>query len=63
VESKFLGLGAQTIPSWGSIIGSLQLYYTGKPYLAMVPGVAIMLLTLAFMMMGNALRDALDVKQ
>jgi peptide/nickel transport system permease protein len=29
----------------------------------MVPGVAIMLLTLAFMMMGNALRDALDVKQ
>jgi peptide/nickel transport system permease protein len=29
----------------------------------MVPGVAIMLLTLAFMMMGNALRDALDVKE
>jgi peptide/nickel transport system permease protein len=29
----------------------------------MVPGMAIMLLTLAFMMMGNALRDALDVKQ
>jgi peptide/nickel transport system permease protein len=34
----------------------------GKPYLAVVPGLAIMLLTLAFMMIGNALRDALDVK-
>jgi peptide/nickel transport system permease protein len=29
----------------------------------MVPGMAIMLLTLAFMMMGNALRDAFDVKE
>jgi peptide/nickel transport system permease protein len=67
VESglSFLGLGAQPpIPSWGSIIKDHYSYIIlGKPYLAMVPGVAIMLLTLAFMMMGNALRDALDVKQ
>lgn len=66
VESglSFLGLGAQPpIPSWG---GMIKDYYgdiiLDKPYLAMVPGVAIMLLTLAFMMVGNALRDALDVK-
>ncbi|HEU0136835.1 MAG TPA: ABC transporter permease [Flavobacterium sp.] len=66
VESglSFLGLGAQPpIPSWGSIIKDHYSYIIlGKPYLAMVPGIAIMLLTLAFMMTGNALRDALDVK-
>ena len=67
VESglSFLGLGAQPpIPSWGSIIKDHYSYIIlGKPYLAMVPGLAIMSLTLAFMMMGNALRDALDVKE
>ena len=66
VESglSFLGLGAQPpIPTWGSIIKDHYNYIIlGKPYLAMVPGVAIMLLTLAFMMVGNALRDALDQK-
>ena len=67
VESglSFLGLGAQPpIPSWGSIIKDHYSYIIlGKPYLAMVPGIAIMILTLAFMMTGNALRDALDVRQ
>lgn len=66
VESglSFLGLGAQPpIPSWGSIIKDHYSYIIlGKPYLAMVPGLAIMILTLAFMMTGNALRDALDVR-
>jgi peptide/nickel transport system permease protein len=66
VESglSFLGLGAQPpIPSWGSMIKDHYSYIIlGKPYLAMVPGLAIMFVTLAFMMTGNALRDALDVK-
>ena len=66
VESglSFLGLGAQPpIPTWGSIIKDHYNYIIlGKPFLAMVPGVAIMLLTLAFMIVGNALRDALDQK-
>jgi len=66
VESglSFLGLGAQPpIPSWGSMIKDHYSYIIlGKPYLALVPGIAIMLITLAFMMTGNALRDALDVK-
>lgn len=66
VESglSFLGLGAQPpIPSWGSMIKDHYSYIIlGKPYLAMVPGLAIMLVTLAFMMVGNALRDAMDVK-
>ena len=66
VESglSFLGLGAQPpIPSWGGMIKDHYSYIIlGKPYLAVVPGLAIMFLTLAFMMIGNALRDALDVK-
>lgn len=66
VESglSFLGLGAQPpIPSWGGMIKDHFNYIIlGKPYLALVPGTAIMLITLAFMMTGNALRDALDVK-
>lgn len=67
VESglSFLGLGAQPpIPSWGGMIKDHYSYIIlGKPYLALVPGTAIMLITLAFMMTGNALRDAMDVKQ
>jgi peptide/nickel transport system permease protein len=66
VESglSFLGLGAQPpIPSWGGMIKDHYNYIIlGKPYLAMAPGIAMLLLVLAFMMMGNALRDALDVK-
>jgi peptide/nickel transport system permease protein len=66
VESglSFLGLGAQPpTPSWGGIIKDHYNYIVlGKPFLALVPGVAIMLLTLAFMLVGNALRDAFDVK-
>ncbi|WP_116786868.1 ABC transporter permease [Flavobacterium psychrotrophum] len=66
VESglSFLGLGAQPpIPSWGGMIKDHYNYIIlGKPWLAMAPGLAMLLLVLAFMMAGNALRDALDVK-
>lgn len=66
VESglSFLGLGAQPpVPSWGGMIKDHYNYIIlGKPYLAMAPGIAMLLLVLAFMMVGNALRDALDVK-
>jgi peptide/nickel transport system permease protein len=34
----------------------------GKPYLAIIPGLAIMSVVMAFILLGNALRDALDVK-
>ena len=61
---SFLGLGVQPpTPSWGSMIkenyGYIILDYA---YLAILPGIAIMLMVLAFMLLGNALRDALDVK-
>lgn len=61
---SFLGIGAQPpTPSWGSIIKDHFSYVIlGKPFLAIIPGVAIMSLVMAFMLTGNALRDALDVK-
>jgi peptide/nickel transport system permease protein len=61
---SFLGIGAQPpMPSWGGIIKDHYSYIIlGKPFLALIPGVAIMSLVTAFMMIGNGLRDALDVK-
>lgn len=61
---SFLGIGAQPpMPSWGGMIKDHYNYIVlGKPYLAVVPGLAIMTLVMAFMLIGNALRDALDVK-
>ncbi|MFD0863709.1 ABC transporter permease [Sungkyunkwania multivorans] len=61
---SFLGIGAQPpTPSWGAMIKDHYSYIIlGKPYLAVIPGVAIMSLVMAFMLFGNALRDAFDVK-
>jgi peptide/nickel transport system permease protein len=61
---SFLGIGAQPpMPSWGGIIKDHYSYIVlGKPYLAIIPGLAIMSLVTAFMLVGNALRDSLDVK-
>ncbi len=61
---SFLGIGVQPpTPSWGIMIkehyGYIILDYA---YLALLPGIAIMLMVLAFMIVGNGLRDALDVK-
>jgi peptide/nickel transport system permease protein len=61
---SFLGLGAQIpTPSWGNMIREHYAYITtNMAYLAIVPGALIMVLVLSFMMVGNGLRDALDVK-
>ncbi len=61
---SFLGIGVQPpMPSWGSMIKENYAFIIlDAAYLAILPGIAIMLLVLAFMLIGNALRDALDVK-
>ena len=61
---SFLGIGAQPpMASWGAMIKDHYNYIIlGKPYLAILPGLCIMLLVMAFMLIGNAFRDALDVK-
>ncbi len=62
---SFLGIGVQPpMPSWGSMIKENYAYIIlNDAYLAILPGIAIMLLVLAFMLMGNALREALNVKK
>lgn len=61
---SFLGIGVQPpIPSWGGMIKENYAYIIlDYAYLAILPGVAIMLMVLAFMMVGNGLRDAMDVR-
>jgi len=61
---SFLGVGVQPpMPSWGLMIKeNYNFIITHNPMLALAPGLAIMLLVLAFNLLGNGLRDALDVK-
>lgn len=61
---SFLGIGAQIpTPSWGNMIKEhYAMITTDLAYLAILPGVLIMVLVLSFMMVGNGLRDALDVR-
>ncbi|MGQ0739518.1 MAG: ABC transporter permease [Bacteroidota bacterium] len=62
---SFLGIGVQPPqPSWGLMIKeNYNFIITQNPMLALVPGFAIMLLVLAFNLLGNGLRDALNVRQ
>lgn len=61
---SFLGIGIQPPqPSWGQMLRDHSGYIVlDKAWLAMAPGLCIMLLVIAFNMMGNALRDRLDVR-
>ena len=61
---SFLGIGVQPPqPSWGLMIKeNFNFIITHNPMLALAPGFAIMLLVLAFNLLGNGLRDALSVK-
>ncbi len=61
---SFLGIGVQPPqPSWGLMIKeNYNFIITHNPVLALAPGIAIMLLVLAFNLLGNGLRDALNVK-
>ena len=61
---SFLGIGVQPPqPSWGLMIKeNYNFIITHNPMLALIPGFAIMLLVLAFNLLGNGLRDAFDVK-
>jgi peptide/nickel transport system permease protein len=61
---SFLGIGTQIpMPSWGTMIKEHYAYITtDMAYLAVLPGVCITVLVLALMLVGNGLRDALDVR-
>jgi len=61
---SFLGLGIQPpTPSWGSMIREGTRYMLVSPHMVLVPGLALMLVVLAVNMMGDRLRDRLDVRR
>ncbi|WP_052403037.1 ABC transporter permease [Muricoccus aerilatus] len=58
---SFLSLGQQPPnPSWGSMLNAAQRFLTQAPWMAVYPGAAIFLVVLAFNLLGDGLRDALD---
>jgi len=60
----FLGLGPQDpgTPEWGTMLTQVDLYLQSAPFLAIAPGIAIVLLVLGFNLIGDGLREALDPK-
>ena len=62
---SFLGIGVQPpMASWGGMVKDhYGFILAGKAYLAFIPGFAIMLMVLAFTMLGNGLRDAFDIRK
>jgi peptide/nickel transport system permease protein len=60
---SFIGLGAQPPdPSWGAMLNDGRAYLRREPALATLPGLCIMGAVLAFNLLGDGLRDALDPK-
>jgi peptide/nickel transport system permease protein len=61
---SFLGLGVQEpFPSWGGMLSDARSYFHNYWWLAVFPGLAIVLTVLAFNLLGDGLRDALDPKK
>jgi peptide/nickel transport system permease protein len=60
----FLGLGPQdpSTPEWGTMLTDIDRYLQSAPWLAIAPGVAIVLSVLGFNLIGDGLREALDPK-
>jgi ABC-type dipeptide/oligopeptide/nickel transport system permease subunit len=59
---SFLGLGAQPpIPEWGTMLADGRVLLRYAPWVSIAPGLAITLSVLAFNLLGDALRDALNV--
>lgn len=60
----FLGLGPQdpSTPEWGTMLASAQDYLAEAPFLAIFPGIAIVISVLGFNLIGDGLREALDPK-
>ncbi len=58
---SFLGLGVQPpTPSWGVMLTAAQPYLGSAPWFGIIPGVAILITTLSFNLVGDGLRDMLD---
>ncbi|HSW22923.1 MAG TPA: ABC transporter permease, partial [Burkholderiaceae bacterium] len=60
---SYLGFGIQPpIPSWGNMLNGAQQYLDRAPWLAIIPGLAITMAVTSFNLIGDGLRDALDIR-
>lgn len=60
---SFLGMGVQPPdPSWGNMLSDARAFMQSAPHMMIFPGLAILTTVLAFVLLGDGLRDALDVK-
>ena len=60
---SFLGFGIQPpLPSWGNMLNGAQQYLDRAPWLAIIPGLAITMAVTSFNLIGDGLRDALDIR-
>ncbi len=60
----FLGMGAQPpSPEWGAMIATARRFILQQWWVPMIPGIAIFVISLAFNLLGDGLRDVLDPKQ
>jgi peptide/nickel transport system permease protein len=58
---SFIGFGAQPpIPEWGAMVSETRAYISNAPWASSAPAIAILITVLAFNLIGDALRDALD---
>jgi peptide/nickel transport system permease protein len=61
---SFLGLGVQPpTPSWGGDLSSARVHIRNYPHIAIAPGIMITITVIAFNLLGDGLRDALDPRQ
>ena len=61
---SFLGLGVQPpTPSWGAMVNEGRSFLLIAPHVALFPGLAVMLTVLGFTILGDGLRDVLDVRE
>jgi peptide/nickel transport system permease protein len=61
---SFLGVGARPpLPSWGSMVTEGQAYFLAKPWVCLVPGLAILFVVLGFNLLGDAIGDRLDPRR
>jgi peptide/nickel transport system permease protein len=61
---SFLGFGIpDPIPTWGNVLAATQQFMLDRPWLPLIPGIPIVLCSLAFNYIGDGLRDALDPRR
>ncbi len=60
---SYLGVGVKPdVPEWGNMIAAGQPVFQDKPWMSLLPGAAVVFTVLAFVFVGDGLRDALDPK-